>query len=131
MANYADVEDLLVDWLKAKGWVNVVTEEPGNLHLVMPLLVVNRYGGGDDMIAIDKANVDIDCYASTAVTAKAGIETVRRQVRTQLSGHAASGAVVARVETISGPTRLPYDSRSQVRRFGISIRLTLHQYSGV
>lgn len=132
MAPYADVETLLSDWLKTQlGFANVVHELPTNLMFVMPLVVVERFGGTDNVITLDIARVDIDVFCPDRATAKANAEKIRTAMRWQLPGYVANGTTVARVETLSAPSIAPFDSRNSIRRASASYQVRLHQFTGV
>ncbi|HLL69019.1 MAG TPA: hypothetical protein VK453_25390 [Micromonosporaceae bacterium] len=139
MGNFVDVPDLLIDWHKTVlGYANVVeadsTTLPTNLLDLLrtdPVITIDRFGGNDVTPTIDVARVDIDCYANSLAGAKLHAGAIRTAIRTALVGHMFGGAVVLRVETLSAPTRLPYDSRSVVWRFGGSYQVRTHQYTGV
>lgn len=132
-SRYASVETLLAAWLKATlGYENVAHELPTNLVFLMPLIVVDRFGGNDDTITIDRANVDIDCFAPTRVDALAHGEHIRKAMRTQLPRTVLGGATtVLKVETLSAPTAAAFDSKNTVRRCTASYRVHLHQFTGV
>jgi hypothetical protein len=128
---YVDVEALLVDWIKTLGFVNVVTEQPPNLQFVMPLVVVERFGGQDGQYTLDVANVDVDVFAADRPSAKTQSEFIRQQIRLHLPGYQTAHTVVGRVETISAPIHAPYDSTNRVRRFTAAYRIYLHQHAGI
>lgn len=130
--SYADIEALLHDWLTSVlGYENVTFELPTNLVFVMPLVVVERFGGADATITLDQPTVDIDVFAASREDARAHAESIRQALRTKLPGRTFRGAVVQRVRTISGPTKAPYDSRGTVRRFTAAYQIQLHQFAGV
>lgn len=135
VGNFVDIEALLIDWHKTVlGYINVSTEEPTNLvdlTRTNPVIVLDRYGGADRVPTIDVARVDISVYANSLDGAKQHAETIRAAIRTRLVHRIHGGAVVARVETMSAPMRLPYDSRNLVRRVGASYQITTHQFAGV
>ena len=126
---WADVETILGETLTAHfgnditGWV---TRLPANdIRPHMPLLVVTRFGGGYDGLAIDEAAVDVDVYASSQEGAKA---LAGRAVLylTGLRNHTADGHVLTRVQVMTSPIRRPYDSKQQVHRYGAALRVSVH-----
>lgn len=131
MDGYPDLDTLLADWLKAPLGITQIhvggpEDIPGSLPTIVPLLMVDTFGGSDTVITLDRANVDIDVYASGLEPARAIAEQVRRLIRTQLVGQILGGAaVITRTETISRPTRLPWNA-SAVRRVGAAYRITQH-----
>lgn len=130
---YVSVPKLLKAWLTGVlGYENVATGRiPTNLTFLMPLVVVTRVGGGDDVITLDAANVDIDVFAADEDGAEAQAEHIRRELRLHLPRYQYNGTVVTKTETISGPRLLPFDSRNVVWRVGASYRISTHQYAGL
>lgn len=129
---YVSVPKLLTHWLTtALGYENVTTRLPSNLTFAMPAVVVTRVGGGDDVITLDRANVDIDVLGADEDGTEAQAEHIRRAVRLALPRYQWSGTVVTKTETISGPRLLPFDSRAVVWRVGASYRISTHQFGGL
>lgn len=108
----------------------VVTELPSDLGAV-PTIQVTRFGGSDEWLTLDSANIDIDCFDDDhdGKTARENSRTLSEQVRTalrlHLPGYALNGAAVQSVTTISAPRWVPYDNTS-LRRFVASYRITIH-----
>jgi hypothetical protein len=120
---YADVERLLVAWLPSQlDGTRTVTDLPSNLGSVLPLVQVTRLGGADLQPSLDRPVVDIDCYATDRAGASDLAQKVRDLVRLLLPGQQVDGVLVARVDTVSGPSWRPYDNTS-LRRFGASYQL--------
>lgn len=132
-SGYVDVADLVTTWLQTTlGYPNVANELPTNLVFLMPLVVVERFGGDEPLITFDVARLDVDVFTPDRATALAHAETIRQALRTRLPGYVHQGrTVVQRVDTISPPTRAPYDSRNTVRRVTAAYSVRLHQFSGV
>jgi hypothetical protein len=133
---YASVETLLTTWLRVTlGYENLAHDLPANLTFLMPLVVVERFGGNDATITLDTANVDIDVYAPTRADALAHGEHIRQAIRTKLRGYTAAtdggGVTFGQPQTISAPTIAPFDSKTRVRRCTAAYRLLLHQFTGV
>lgn len=129
---YANIEDLLADWFKTVlGYPNVTHELPTNLDFVLPLVVVERFGGNDATITIDVANVDIDVYASSRTAALDHGEHIRQALRTKLRGYTTGGVTFGLPKTISAPTIAPFDSRTIVRRCTAAYQILTHQFTGV
>lgn len=129
---YTSTYELLRGWLTGVlGYPNVTRTVPTNVPYVMPLIVVDKIGGADDVITIDSATVDIDVYASDHDAAEAHADHIRTQMRARLVGYRTLTTVVTRVETVTSPTLLPWDSRAQVVRYGGTYRIKTHQYGGV
>jgi hypothetical protein len=121
---YVDIEAALVTWLKtALGGTRCVTELPADLGTVVPLVEIGRIGGTDPTISIDRANVDITCFAATRADARALAYQVWGVLRTNLIGTSLGGGVVLRVDTASAPAWHPYDDPA-VRRFGATYQIT-------
>lgn len=119
---YADIEALLVPWLANQLGVRVCTDLPANLEAVAPVVQVTRIGGADDTFTLDRAGVDIDCFATARQDAVNLAAQCRDALRFALPGTTVAGTYVARVETLSGPAWRPYDNTA-VRRFGGSFQL--------
>lgn len=130
MGNYVTAYALLKNFLATVGFERVFREVPPNLLTAVPLLTVARFGGVDQGITVDKPRVQIDVFASTADTAEDLAEDVRTAMRTRLPRRTFGGAVVGRVETMSGPQLLPWTA-STVFRCSARYQLTVHQYTGV
>lgn len=125
---YAIAETVLTTWLKAAfPLARVVTELPANLATVVPCIQVTRFGGADDVITLDAAHIDIDCYTVDRTTARVLAEQVRTSLRLQLPGQIVAGGTVALVSTISAPTWTPYDNTA-LRRFVASYRVVIHSH---
>ena len=127
MAGYASVDKALVAALHAETGARCVTDLPADLADVLPVIRVERFGGGDSVLTLDDANVDVDVYAADRASADVLAEQVRLFMRTGLPGTvvADGAAVVARVRTITGPNRLPYDNTG-LTRVGAAYQVTLH-----
>lgn len=122
--DFADVEKLLVGWLKTQLTpVRVVTETPANLQAVLPVIQVGRVGGADRDVVIDNALVTVDCFGASREAAKTLAEQVRTALRFQLPGHATTDCVVTKTTTVSAPAWRPWDDTS-LRRFGASYQIT-------
>lgn len=124
---YADVDTLLVAWLRLHLGtdVTVMPELPTDVTPLLPLLVVERYGGTDETITLDEAHVDIDAFAVGRTASKALAEQARTLIRTVLPGHWTGEATVSKTWTIAGPTRRDWDNTS-TRRWGASYGLIVH-----
>lgn len=122
---YADVEELLIGWLATELSVRCVTDLPANVQSILPVVQVTRFGGTDRFPTLDQPHVDIDCYAADRAGAHDIAEQVRSALRFSLRGQTVDGAVVSRVETLTGPSWRPYEDE-HLRRFGASYRITIH-----
>lgn len=135
MAAYIDTEALLIGWLKTVlGYKYVSDELPKNLVDLLrtdPVIVVERFGGADQLITHDIARLDVDVYANTRDGAKHHSELIRAALRTRMLGYRSGPAVVAKVETISAPIHAPYDSQRAVRRFVGTYQITVKAFQGV
>jgi len=113
-------------WLAAQfPSARVVTELPANLGDVLPVIQVTRFGGSDDFLTLDAANIDIDTFAASRDDARSLGEQVRTALRLHFPGYAAGGGAVQSVTTISAPRWVPYDNTG-LRRFVASYRITIH-----
>lgn len=100
-----------------------------DLRMVLPLFVVGRFGGGYDGLALDDANVDLDAYGASqeGALALAGRAVV---YLTGLRNHTFDGHVITRITVTTSPMRRPYDSKNQVHRYGVTLRVLTHVRSG-
>jgi hypothetical protein len=117
-----DIEAALVPWLNTRSSTRCVTELPANLAAVLPLIQVGRIGGADGVVTIDEATVDVTCFGATRTTARALAYRVQSILRTNLPGAAVTGGIVLRVNTLSGPTYLPFADET-LRRFGATYQI--------
>lgn len=127
---YALAETVVLTWLKTRlsaliPAVQFRDELPYNLTFVTPLIVVERFGGADTVLGLDGAHIDVDVFHLTKDAAMLLAEVVRQSLRRDLPQKTIAGAVVSRVETISGPSRTPWDD-AEARRVSASYRITLH-----
>lgn len=127
-------ESLVRGWLATQfpSPIRVVTELPADLA-ASQVIQVTRFGGSDDLLVLDTANIDIDVYAAATNTvggasSRSAAETLAEQVRTALRLHlpgvSTGGGFVASVTTISAPRWVPYDNTA-LRRFVASYRITI------
>lgn len=129
--SYVDAETALINWLRpryatATPAITFNDELPYNLNFVTPLVVVERVAGGDDVITLDRAVVDVDVFHLSKGLAKALARQLLADIRGSLPGKALGAATVSRVETVSGPTKAAWDD-TRMRRITASYRLYLHQ----
>ncbi len=106
-----------------------LTRPPSNLNRVLPVVVVARFGGGYDGIALDDANVDVDVYGAAQ---EGALALIGRAVvyLTGLRNHTFNGHVFTRIAVTTSPMRRPYDSKNQVHRFGATLRVLTHVHRG-
>lgn len=129
---YGSIYVLLRGWLvDVLGYPNVTRRVPTNLVFSMPLVVVDRIGGADTVPTIDFATVDIDTYAAGLDEAEAHALHIWTQLRTRLVNYNNGSVRVTYVETVTAPVELPWDSRTQVVRYGGTYRIKTHQYTGI
>jgi hypothetical protein len=124
---FVDVEPMLSGWLKGATGVQCVTELPATLETAVPLIEVGRIGGSDSQVVIDAATVDVTCWGGTRDTARKLAYLVQDQMRVHLPGSPAPGGVVTFVNTVSGPTWLPYDNTA-VRRFHATFQVFVRSH---
>ncbi len=130
---WADAEALVVEALAARfapGALDFKTgkRKPTNLvDLVTrrPLLMVYRFGGGDDHGVRDEANCDIDVYANTEAAAKDFIGRAFTALVDLRNFIGAGGHVITGTRPMSGPAERPFDSRNIVYRYGFARRILL------
>lgn len=142
MPTYIDAETALVGWLAEvldagpHGlFRRVVTELPEDVFTDtgMPCVLVERFGGADDIPGLDvvRISVDVFCTGPDPLQARAAAiargEDVRRTIRLQLPGKTIGGTgFVSKVVTEAAPTIRPYDSRYAIRRVQASYAIHMH-----
>ncbi|MFD9150590.1 phage tail termination protein [Streptomyces diastaticus] len=121
-----DIELLLIGWLQARLPDAVVRDELDNQLLAeLPTVQVQRVGGSDDGLRLDRALVDVDVYAATRAEAIALAGAVRGLLLGDLRGSAGEVAVVGRVATVSPPVARPYENTA-LRRVGATYEIYCH-----
>jgi hypothetical protein len=126
----ADVEGILIPWLRETIDVRVVTDLPADLADVLPVVQLTRIGGfsHDDNPRFDMPTLSADCYAEDRGQAIALAESVDEAFRIQLPGQTLNRSTVTRVQTVTGASWRPYDNTS-LRRVGASYRLYIKSRS--
>lgn len=128
MTQWPDIEVELVAWL-GEGLSVLVTAELSNALLdELPVVQVQRVGGGDDHFRVDRALVDVDVYAATRAEASGLARQVRDVLVAGLPGVRTEAAVFGRVSTESAPAWRPYDN-SGLRRLGATYSIFFHPVS--
>ena len=142
---YPSVPLLLVTWLADRfPDARVATDLPGDLIDQLPVITVRRFGGSDSVHSLDNANCDVDVWAASLEEADDLAAEVRVALRLEISGSLITvgprSGVIARVETLSGPSERPTTwggtsgskgtgtSLMDVRRIGASYRITVHSH---
>lgn len=117
-----DVEVVLTAWLAARLSVRTCTETPADLDAILPVVQIERIGGGTERFS-DHPRVSVDVYAPSADASMALARQVQEALMS-LRGDAA-GAVVRDVRCDSGPSRRPYVNPAVDRRgatYTVSLR---------
>jgi|SRR5690606_7669830 len=126
MAGYVPVETVLIEYLSSEfPAALVLTETDDELADTLPVVKVERIGGGDRVITFDVARVDVEVFAATRFDARDLSEQIRSNLRYVLPGKTITGAVVGDVNTISGPNSAPWEDTS-IRRFVATYEITIH-----
>lgn len=112
-------------WLTAGLTARVLTDLPADLAGALPVVQIERVGGDDDGIRLDRAFVDVDAYASTRQAASELLSQARSLILSSLRGTVTDAAVFTSVRTITAPARRPYENPS-VRRFGATFEIFSH-----
>ncbi|SET48244.1 hypothetical protein [Nonomuraea wenchangensis] len=121
-----DVEAALVAWLENNvAGVHASTETPSDLDDRLPWLQVVRLGGPYDGFRRDQPTVDISAFAATGPAASDLALQVQEALHTQLWGATTGGAVFSRVETRTGPHKVPYDNPA-LRRYEATYAFVIH-----
>lgn len=135
---YGDVETFLRDWADTvladhTPTVTVIVEPedgmPPDLAYRLPLVAVARFGGADDTITLDTANVDIDAYCADHQHAYRLARRLWTAARLDLPGHHADRMVAARVRTLTAAIARPWDAQ-QIRKAGFSAEVAVHHRLG-
>lgn len=122
---WPDVEAELNAWLEAQLSVVHVTDLPANLTDILPVNQVQRIGGDDDSIRLDRALVTVDSYAADRVGASLLARQTRDKLVVTLRGVQTTAAVFGRVSTISAPAWRPYENPA-LRRMGATYEIFFH-----
>ena len=125
---WPDVEIELVAWLDAALEVRHLTDLPANLLAVLPVNQVQRVGGDDDGIRLDRALVSIDSYGADRAAASLLARRTRHELVVNLRGVQTAAAVFGGVSTISAPNWLPYENPA-LRRMGAIYEIYFHPVS--
>lgn len=124
-----DVELELIGRGQVRFPAAVVRDETDNRLLEeLPTIQIQKVGGSDDGIRLDRALVDIDVYHSTRAGAIALAAEVRAWVLTELRGSTSPTAVIGRTGTISAPAIRPYENTA-LRRVGATYEIYCHPVS--
>jgi hypothetical protein len=136
MADEPDVDDHVKDWLAAQlgNAINGAIagpKKPPNLVTVMPLLMVNAFGGDAPNFTQGRPRVDLDIYAATRAGAKAIIKTIHGLMLIECRNVLFEGGdVITGVRDATWPAGRPYDSKNLVHRYGFSCTVLFRPYRG-
>lgn len=125
-----DIEVELISWLRERAPDGTVVRDELDNDLLgeLPTWQVQRVGGDDDGIRLDRALVDIDVYATTRDAALTDAKLIRGWLLRSLRGSATAGAVFGRVSTVSAPAIRPYENIG-LRRVGATYEVFFHPVS--
>jgi len=123
-----DVEAELVAWLTDRLEERTLTDLPANLVDVLPVVQIQRVGGGDDGIRLDRAFVDIDVYAASRQAASQLMSQTRSLLLTGLRGTVTATAVFTSARTITAPAWRDYENPN-LRRVGATFEIFCHSVS--
>ena len=125
---YVSAERFLIEWATARFAARVSNEPPSDLQAQLPVIIISRFGGRDVELTIDRADIDVDVYAATWAEADALAMSAMSAFRSELPGVlitvASNSAVVAKVSTISAPSRRPVTD-SNLSRSGASYEVRI------
>lgn len=127
---YPSVPQLLVTVLQSEfPDVRVVTELPAELEQDLPVVQVNRFGGGGDVITMDTAYIDVDVWAATLLDADMLASQVATWMRLYLPGYrvvsAAGTGTFAACRSQTGMMQRP-SGNPDVKRVGGAFTVTVH-----
>jgi hypothetical protein len=125
---WPDVEAELIVHLAAVLSVRHLTDLPANLLDVLPVNQVQRIGGEDDGIRLDRALISVDSYAADRAGASLLARRTRYELVERLRGVQTAKAVFGRVATISAPAWRPYENPA-LRRMGATYEIYFHPVS--
>jgi hypothetical protein len=125
---WPDIEAELITHLTAALDVRHLTDLPANLLDVLPINQVQRIGGEDDGIRLDRALVTVDSYAADRAGASLLARQTRQELVERLRGVQTTRAVFGRVATISAPAWRPYEN-PDLRRMGATYEIYFHPVS--
>ncbi|MFD5491633.1 hypothetical protein ACFWH4_01495 [Streptomyces sp. NPDC127091] len=125
---WPDIEAELIARLTAALKVRHLTDLPANLLDVLPVNQVQRIGGEDDGIRLDRALVSVDSYATDRAGASLLARQTRHELVERLRGAQTAKAVFGRVATISAPAWRPYENPA-LRRMGATYEIYFHPVS--
>lgn len=125
VAEWPDLEAELNPWLEAQLSVPHLTDLPADLTDILPVNQVQRVGGDDDSIRLDRALVDIDSYGVDRAAASLLARSTRTLLVATLRGTQTANAVFGRVSTISAPAWRPYENPN-LRRMGATYEIYFH-----
>jgi hypothetical protein len=121
-----DIEAVLIAWLEANvDGVSASTETPSDLDNQLPWVQVVRTGGGYDGYRRDQPTVDVAVFADTGPAAFALAAQIQYRLHEEFARSTTGGAVISRVETSTGPHRVPYDNPG-MRRYEATYRFVVH-----
>lgn len=123
-----DVEAELVAWLTDQLDERTLTDLPANLVDALPVVQIQRVGGGDDGVRLDRAFVAVDVYAVSRQAASTLMGQTRSLLLTGLRGTVTTAAVFTSARTISAPAWRPYENPG-LRRFGATFEIFCHPVS--
>jgi hypothetical protein len=125
-----DIEVELIAWLGVRAPDGTVVRDDLDNDLLdeLPTWQVQRVGGDDDGIRLDRALVDVDVYARTKDEAMGQAKLIRGWLLRQLRGSATANAVFGRVQTVSAPVIRPYENTG-LRRVGATYEIFFHPVS--
>lgn len=122
---WPDVEAELVAWMTAAVQVRHLTDLPANLTDALPLNQLQRVGGDDDGLRLDRALISVDSFAATRQAAWQLARETRHQLLVNLRGAKTANAVFSRVATIAAPAWRPYENTA-LRRVGATYEIYCH-----
>lgn len=123
-----DVEAGLVAWLTEHLDERILTDLPADLVSVLPVVQIQRVGGNDDGIRLDRAFIDVDVYAAGRQAASQLMSRTRSLLLTGLRGAVTDAAVFTSARTVSAPSWRPYENPG-LRRFGATFEIFCHPVS--
>ncbi|MGW4728092.1 tail completion protein gp17 [Streptomyces shenzhenensis] len=121
---WPDMELAVIKGVRAQlGGPRVTDEVPAGVEKLLPVVVVQVAGGGDDRIS-DTVTVDVEAFAADRSAMWQLAERARAAVHA-LEASVAGGVVIDTVDTVQRPVEVPYGNpnlRRAVATYSLTTR---------
>jgi len=128
LTGFVDVEALLLAFFGLTiPSARSLTITPSDLEGQLPVIQINRIGGGDTVPSLDRCLVDVEAYDKLRPDAKSLAAQIRSALRYKAPGFSALGASITDVVTSSAPAERPYKN-TNLFRIGATYEIGLHNH---